>query len=211
MRVLFALSIFSALLLQPGPTYAQRDIPRVESNNAEINKLEGVTLKNGRSTMLVISNTTIKKTIPESTTGSNRVVPPTFLQKLGQFEVHKFTSPSVSIESSATPPQTFSINGKPVPTFAETNVGKDYVGSAYLNDTKRIGLISNEISVKFKNGSVPVQYVSFRPFELVKGSGLYIFKAADIYSWLKLVANLQTDPQVSFVEPRIVTEFDQIQ
>jgi hypothetical protein len=210
MRILFALFIFSALL-QTGPLYAQRDIPRVESNNAEISKLEGVTLKNGRSTMLVISNATVKKSIPESTAGSNRLLAPTFLQKLGQFEVHKQTSPTVLVEASTEPKQPFSVNGKPVPRFALTNVSKDYVGTAYLSDTKRIGLISNEISVKFNTGSVPSQYAGLVPIELVKGSGLYIFKASDIYSWLKLVANFQLDPQVALVEPRIVTEFDQTQ
>lgn len=210
MRILFAFFIFSALL-QTGPLYAQRDIPRVESNNAEISKLEGVTLNNGRSTMLVISNATVKKSIPESTASSNRVLAPTFLQKLGQFEVHKLTSPTVLAEASTAPKQPFSVNGKPVPSFAVTNVSKDFVGTAYLSDTKRIGLISNEISVKFKTGSVPSQYAGLAPIELVKGSGLYIFKASDIYAWLKIVANFQVDPQVALVEPRIVTEFDQKQ
>ena len=210
MRNLFVLSIF-VFLLQVGPSFAQREIPRIESNNAESSKLEGVTLRNGRSTMLVISNTTIKRTSPQYPANSNKVISPTFLQKLGQFEIHKLTSQTVSTEASTLPPQNFLINGKPVPSFAETNVDNDYVGSAYLSDTKRIGLISNEISVKFKTGSVPSQYASLRPIELVKGSGLYIFKASDIYAWLKLVANFQADPQVAMVEPRIVTEFDQIQ
>ena len=207
---LLSLLLISSVL-QAGTAFAQREISRVESNNAQPSKLEGVTIRNGNSTMLVISNTVTIKASSESISRSNRTVAPTFLQKLGQFEVHKLTKPLDSSEAYLAPTQSFSINGKPVPTFAEKNASKDYVGTAYLNDTKRIGLISNEIAVRFKTGSVPSQFVSLGPIELVKGTGLYIFKASDIYAWLKLVANFQVDPQVAFVEPRIFTEFDKVE
>ncbi len=203
---LLSLVLISSVL-EAGTAFAQRDISRVESNNAEPSKLEGVTIRNGNSTMLVISNAVIIKTSSESIPKSNRSVAPTFLQKLGQFEVHKLTKPLDSSESSLAITQSFLINGKHVPTFAEKNSGKDYVGTAYLNDTKRFGLISNEITVRFKSGSVPSQFISFGPIELIKGTGLYIFKASDIYVWLKLVTNFQVDPQVAFVEPKVVTEF----
>ena len=176
----------------------------------DLSQLEGVTLKLKKSSMLVITNASIQKKEGESSVKSQPQAgaqsspqSTAVIQTIGPYEIRRqgLKSPSGVAEV-----RTMSSNGAQ-PTFAESGSGRDFIGTAYLYDTKQIGLISNEVVAKFKSGSVPQQYASYKPTELVRGSGLYVFVVGDIYAWLALVSQLQADPQVSMVEPQIKTSF----
>jgi hypothetical protein len=205
------LTLALALGLTMSTAHAQRQIARAQSNNADLSTLEGVTLKNGHSSMLILANATIQKPSTKSSNGvaANNVIAPTFLQRVGPYEIHRSSTTTASSSNKAQ--SNLTVNGKSVPAFAEMATGQDFLGAAYLHDTQNLGLISKEISVKFKTGSVPAQYAGMGAKELVPRSGLYIFTATDIYAWVKLVSRLQADSQVSLVEPNIVTEFAQAQ
>ena len=168
------------------------------SNMAPAN-LEGVTLKNGASSIVVLSNVSIEKT-GSTQAAPNAVKPlaPSFLKKIGAYEIHQATI----TESARRQAQ-----GQSLPAFAQTNAGSDFVGVAYLNDTRELGLISREVVAKFKAGGVPAPYASRDGKELVPGSGLYVFHVVDVYDWIRLVSRLQADAQVSLVEPQIKTNF----
>ncbi len=177
----------------------------------DLSQLEGVTLKLKKSSMLVITNASIQKKEGESSVKSQPQAgaqsspqSTAVIQTIGPYEIRRqgLKSPSGVAEV-----RTMSSNGAQ-PTFAESGSGRDFIGTAYLYDTKQIGLISNEVVAKFKSGSVPQQYASYKPTELVRGSGLYVFVVGDIYAWLALVSKLQADPQASMVEPQIKTVFE---
>jgi hypothetical protein len=213
MKHLLLISVL-AIGLNMGTAHAQRQIPRAQSNNADVSTLEGVTLKNGQSSMLILANATIQKTSSNAngvTANAVTATAPTLLQKVGPYEIHRNSTAASTGAASAKPAQNLTVNGKSVPAFAEMGTGQDFVGAAYLNDTQSIGLISKQISAKFKTPSVPTQYAGMEAKELVPRSGLYIFTVTDIYAWIKLVSRMQADPQVSLVEPTIVTEFAQPQ
>jgi hypothetical protein len=209
MKHLFLVSLF-ALLLNIGPANAQFQVNRVQNNNADLSTLEGVVLSNGRSSMMILANATIQRPGgPANAVTANAVVAPTFLSKVGPYEIHRVTPTPVA--ASANAQQGITVNGQSLPLFANIGTGQDFVGAAYLNDTQQIGLISKELSAKFKTAAIPADYAGLGAKELVPRSGLYIFTASDIYAWIKLLSRLQADPQVSMVEPRIVTEFAQPQ
>ncbi len=193
-----------------GPAQAQRDIPQTQSHTADLSQLEGVTLKNGHSLMLVISNVRIQKSGGnlDKITAANQALAPTLLQKVGGFEIHKINRNAATSDQPKQARQGYLFQGKTVPVFAETGSGQDYVGTAYLDDVQKMGLISKEVAVKFNTGVVPARYTGLGAKELVKGSGLYVFQVNDIYAWLNLVSSLQEDSQVDLVEPHIVTAFD---
>jgi hypothetical protein len=198
------------LALNTGSANGQLQFSRVPSTNADLSTLEGVTLSNGNSSMLILANATIQRpSAPANGVTANAVVAPTFLKKVGPFEVHRATPASAATLANAQ--EAMTLNGKSLPVFANMGTGQDFVGAAYMNDTQQIGLISKEVSVKFKTGGIPADYAGFGAKELVPRSGLFVFTVADIYAWIKLVSRLQADPQVSMVEPRIVTEFAQPQ
>ena len=176
----------------------------------DLSQLEGVTLKLQKSSVLVITNASIEKRSGESSVKSQTQAgaqsspqSTAVIQTIGPYEIRRqgLKSPSgvAQVRSMS--------SGGALPTFAESGSGRDFIGAAYLYDTKQIGLISNEVVAKFKSGSVPQQYASYKPTELVRGSGLYVFVVGDIYAWLALVSQLQADPQVSMVEPQIKTSF----
>lgn len=204
-------SVLLALIgsLSVGGVYAQNKVisPRsaisqAASSNVDPSSLEGVTLKNGASSILVLANARIQKTSNTSSTNSTNNastnLAPTFLKKIGAYEIHK-----AAVSEGAK----LRAQGQSLPAFAQVNTGSDFVGVAYLNDTKELGLISREVAVKFKGGQVPAHYRSRNPVELVRGSGLYVFMVADIYDWIRLVSRLQADTEVSLVEPQIKTTF----
>jgi hypothetical protein len=176
----------------------------------DLSQLEGVTLKLQKSSVLVITNVSIQKKGGESSPKSpvqagaqSSSQTSTVIRTIGPYEIRRqgIKNPSgVAQVRSMT-------SGGTMPEFAESGSGGDFIGAAYLYDTKQIGLISNEVVAKFKSGSVPQQYASYKPTELVRGSGLYVFVVGDIYAWLALVSQLQADPQVSMVEPQITTVF----
>jgi hypothetical protein len=207
-----SISLTLALGLTTGTVHAQRQIKQVQSNNADVSTLEGVTLKNGHSSMLIVANATIQKAATSSnkTAAANAVIAPTFLQKVGPYEIHR-SNASVAASAASSAKPNFTVNGKSVPSFAQVGTGQDFLGAAYLMDTKQMGLISKEIAVKFKSSTVPKQYADLGAKELVPRSGLYVFTVTDIYTWIKWVARLQADAQVSVVEPQIKTEFAQAQ
>ncbi|MEY4507348.1 MAG: hypothetical protein RL297_1926 [Pseudomonadota bacterium] len=206
-----SISLILALGLATGTVHAQRQIKQVQSNNADVSTLDGVTLKNGQSAMLIVANATIQKAAtPSNNTAANAVIAPTFLQKVGPYEIHRSNASGAASAASSAKPN-FTVNGQTVPTFAQVGTGQDFLGAAYLMDTKQMGLISKEIAVKFKSSTVPKQYADLGAKELVPRSGLYVFTVTDIYTWIKLVARLQADAQVSVVEPQIKTEFAQAQ
>ena len=176
----------------------------------DLSQLEGVTLKLQKSSALVITNASIEKRSGESSVKSQAQAgaqsspqSTAVIQTIGPYEIRRqgLKSPSgvAQVRSMS--------SGGALPTFAESGSGRDFIGTAYLYDTKQFGLISNEVVAKFKSGSVPQQYASYKPTELVRGSGLYVFVVGDIYAWLALVSQLQADPQVSMVEPQIKTSF----
>ena len=176
----------------------------------DVSQLEGVTLKLQKSSVLVITNASIEKRSGESSVKSQAQAgaqsspqSTAVIQTIGPYEIRRqgLKSPSgvAQVRSMS--------SGGALPTFAESGSGRDFIGTAYLYDTKQFGLISNEVVAKFKSGSVPQQYASYKPTELVRGSGLYVFVVGDIYAWLALVSQLQADPQVSMVEPQIKTSF----
>ena len=176
----------------------------------DLSQLEGVTLKLQKSSVLVITNASIEKRSGESSVKSQAQAgaqsspqSTAVIQTIGPYEIRRqgLKSPSgvAQVRSMS--------SGSALPTFAESGSGRDFIGTAYLYDTKQFGLISNEVVAKFKSGSVPQQYASYKPTELVRGSGLYVFVVGDIYAWLALVSQLQADPQVSMVEPQIKTSF----
>lgn len=187
---------------------AQRQIQTPRSTPAvDVGQLEGVTFKHGRTSLLVLANATVQKSVQSSLAkplaGAASTAPAaTLLQKVGAYEIHR-----TPLVANASVPAALSVNGKAVPAFADAGTGRDFVGAAYVYDTQQLGLISKEIAVKFKNGTVPASYADSRPVELVRGSGLYVFTVADIYAWIKLVSRLQADPQVGLTEPHIVTHF----
>jgi hypothetical protein len=207
-----SLTLILALGLTAGTVNAQRQIKQVQSNNADVSTLEGVTLKNGQSSMLIVANATIQKVATSSNkaVAANTVIAPTFLQRVGPYEIHRNTASVAASDASSVKPN-FTVNGKSVPTFAEVGTGQDFLGVAYLHDIQRMGLISKEVGVKFKTGTVPAQYADMGAKELVPGSSVYLLTVTDIYAWIKLVSRLQADPQVSLVEPQIKTEFVQTQ
>lgn len=176
----------------------------------DLSQLEGVTLKLQKSSVLVITNASIEKRSGESSVKSQAQAgaqsspqSTAVIQTIGPYEIRRqgLKSPSgvAQVRSMS--------SGGALPTFAESGSGRDFIGTAYLYDTKQFGLISNEVVAKFKSGSVPQQYASYKSTELVRGSGLYVFVVGDIYAWLALVSQLQADPQVSMVEPQIKTSF----
>jgi hypothetical protein len=201
-----------AMGLNMGVAHAQGQTSPVQSNNADMSTLEGVTLTNGRSSMLILANATIQKSSKNPSNGgvANNVIAPTFLQRVGPYEIHR-SNAATGTSAVAKAPQDLMVNGKSVPTFAEVGSGQDFLGAAYLHDSKNIGLISKEVAAKFISGSIPSQYLGMGAKELVPRSGLYVFTVTDIYAWIKLVSRMQADAQVSLVEPRIVTAFAQAQ
>ena len=194
-----------------GVVHAQHQTSRVKTNNADLSTLEGVTLRHGHSSMLILTNATIQRSNGKasSSAATGNVIAPTFLQKVGPYEIHR-SSPASGIALKKSQEDS-TINGKSVPAFAEERPGQDFLGAAYLHDTGSIGLISKEISAKFFTKTVPGQYVGMGAKELVPRSGWYVFAVPDIYAWIKLVSKMQADPQVDMVEPHIVTEFAQAQ
>jgi len=176
----------------------------------DVSQLEGVTLKLQKSSVLVITNTSIEKRSDESSAkfqaqagAQSSLQSAALIQTIGPYEIRR---QGVKTPSGKAQVLSMSSSGT-LPTFAESGSGRDFIGTAYLYDTKQIGLISNEVVAKFKSGSVPQEYASYKPIELVRGSGLYVFIVGDIYAWLALVSKLQSDPQVSMVEPQIKTSF----
>lgn len=177
----------------------------------DLSQLEGVTLKLQKSSVLVITNASIQKKEGESSPKSpvqagaqSSSQTSTVIRTIGPYEIRR---QGIKNPSGVAQVRSMSSGGGALPTFAESGSGRDFVGVAYLYDTKQIGLISNEVVAKFKSGSVPQQYANYKPMELVRGSGLYVFVVSDIYAWLALVSQLQADPQVSMVEPQIKTSF----
>ena len=177
----------------------------------DLSQLEGVTLKIKNSSVLVITNASIEKRSGESSAKSevqagaqSSPQSAALIQTIGPYEIRRQGVKTPSGEAQVRSMR----SGGALPTFAESGSGRDFVGTAYLYDTKQIGLISNEVVAKFKSGSVPQEYASYKPIELVSGSGLYVFVVGDIYAWLALVSKLQSDPQVSMVEPQIKTDFE---
>jgi len=177
----------------------------------DLSQLEGVSLKLQKSSVLVITNASIEKrsgeASPKSQAQAGAQSSPqstAVIQTIGPYEIRRqgLKSPSGVAEVRNMS------SGGALPTFAESGSGRDFIGTAYLYDTKQIGLISREVVAKFKSGSVPQEYASYKPMELVRGSGLYVFVVGDIYAWLALVSKLQADPQVSLVEPQIKTIFE---
>lgn len=201
----------AALTLNVGTANAQLQIQPTKSNNADLKTLEGVTLKNGSSSMLIVSNANIKKTTNFSNIiAANTIIAPTFLQKIGPYEIHRNPARLEALDINSAKPN-FAVNGKAVPIFAEVGKGQEFIGAAYLMDTKQMGLISREVVVKFKTTTIPPRYAVMEGKELVPRSGLYIFSLSDIYAWIKFVSSLQADPQIAFVEPHIKTEFAKAQ
>lgn len=177
----------------------------------DLSQLEGVTLKLQKSSVLVITNASIEKRSGESSAKpqaqAGALSSPqnsTVIKTIGPYEIRRQGVKTPSGEAQVRSMR----SGGALPTFAESGSGRDFIGTAYLYDTKQIGLISNEVVAKFKSGSVPPEYARYKPVELVRGSGLYVFVVGDIYAWLALVSKLQADPQVSMVEPQIKTEFE---
>ena len=189
---------------------AQRQSDRVKNTNADLTTLEGVTLRNGYSSMLILSNATLQRPSgPANPLTANAIVTPTFLAKVGPYEIHRANPRSTAAPADTRPVTT--LNGNPMPLFAEMGTGQDFVGTAYLHDTQQIGLISKQVSAAFKSAGIPVDYAGIGGKELIPRSGLFVFTVADIHAWIRLVSRLQADPQVRLVEPRIVTEFKQPQ
>ena len=206
-RLLFAVTL-SFLMHTSVQAQLQKQIQVPKS--PDLSQLEGVTLKLQKSSVLVITNASIEKRSGESSVKSQAQAgaqsspqSTAVIQTIGPYEIRRqgLKSPSgvAQVRSMS--------SGGALPTFAESGSGRDFIGTAYLYDTKQFGLISNEVVAKFKSGSVPQQYASYKPTELVRGSGLYVFVVGDIYAWLALVSQLQADPQVSMVEPQIKTSF----
>ena len=206
-RLLIAVTL-SFLMHTSVQAQLQKQIQVPKSPN--LSQLEGVTLKLQKSSVLVITNASIEKRSGESSVKSQAQAgaqsspqSTAVIQTIGPYEIRRqgLKSPSgvAQVRSMS--------SGGALPTFAESGSGRDFIGTAYLYDTKQFGLISNEVVAKFKSGSVPQQYASYKPTELVRGSGLYVFVVGDIYAWLALVSQLQADPQVSMVEPQIKTSF----
>jgi hypothetical protein len=205
-----SLTVCALALALHATAQAQRQIQAPRVSAVDVSQLEGVTLQSGRTSLLILANATVQRSSVSSATSNaaNAASPTlaaTFLRKVGPYEIHRSAQKSASAQAASA----LSVNGKPVPAFADMGSGRDFVGAAYVYDTQQMGLISKEIAVKFKNGTVPATYVSAQPTELVRGSGLYLFTVTDIYAWIKLVSRLQADPQVSLTEPQIVTEFAQ--
>ena len=204
------LILVSLSFLMHTSVQAQRQNQIQVPKSPNLSQLEGVTLKLQKSSVLVITNASIEKRSGESSVKSQAQAgaqsspqSTAVIQTIGPYEIRRqgLKSPSgvAQVRSMS--------SGGALPTFAESGSGRDFIGTAYLYDTKQFGLISNEVVAKFKSGSVPQQYASYKPTELVRGSGLYVFVVGDIYAWLALVSQLQADPQVSMVEPQIKTSF----
>lgn len=198
------LTLILALGLTACAAPVQRQIQHMHSNTVDVSTLEGVTLKNGQSTMLILANARIQQLVASNNTG----MPATFLQKVGPYEIHR-SSARVAATGAGSARPNFMVNGKSVPVFADDGTGQDFLGVAYLMDTKQMGLISKEVAVKFKTSAVPTHYADLGAKELVPRSGLYLFTLNDIYTWINLVSILQADAEVSLVEPQIKTEFVQ--
>ncbi len=80
-----------------------------------------------------------------------------------------------------------------------------YVGAAFQHDTQEIGLITKEISVRFTGAGVPNAYQTWNLKEIVAKSGIYVLTVTDLAEWKRAIRQLQSDPQVSLAQPRIVT------
>jgi hypothetical protein len=208
MKHLFSVG-WLVLALGVGAAHAQLQVHRVQSNNADLSSLEGVTLSNGYSSMLIVANATIQRPSgPSNALTANAILAPTFLRKVGPYEIHRATAVPTALANTQ---QSMTLNGQTLPMFADLGTGQDFVGTAYLHDSQQIGLISKEVSAKFKAAGLPADYAGLGGKELVPQSGFYVFTVTDVFAWIKLVSRLQADPQVSKVEPRIVTEFAQPQ
>lgn len=199
-----SISLILALGLTACAVPSQPSSKEVQSKHADLSGLEGVTLKNGQSTMLIVANARIQQAVGAPSTATA----PTFLQRVGPYEIHRSTPGVVGSGTNPVKPN-FTVNGQEVPSFAEQGTGQDFLGVAYLMDTHRMGLISKEVAVKFQTSTVPKHYADLGAKELVPRSGLYVFTVTDIYAWIKLVSSLQADAQVRVVEPQIKTGFDQ--
>jgi hypothetical protein len=206
----FTAVLILLLCLCSGNVIAQIQILKQSSHNADPSQLEGVTIKNGNSSMLVLSNVTIQKSSAnfEKAAVNNQVIAPTILKKVGNYEIHKVNPNTANQVDLAQGIQNLMIQGKIIPTFREAGTGQDFLGAVYLFDVQKLGLISKEIAVRFKTGYIPTQFNGLGAKEIIKSSGLYVFQVNDIYAWLNLVSSLQADYQVNLVEPHIVTEFD---
>ena len=130
----------------------------------DLSQLEGVTLKIKNSSVLVIANASIEKRSGESSAKSEvqaeaRSFPQTstVIRTIGPYEIHR---QGVKTPSGEAQVRSMSRGGS-LPTFAESGSGRDFIGAAYLYDTKQIGLISNEVVAKFKSGSVPPEYAGY--------------------------------------------------
>jgi hypothetical protein len=100
-----------------------------------------------------------------------------------------------------------SVGGKKIYKVASPEITKDnshYIGVVYQNDTKDIGLLSKEISVKFTTEGVPEKYKNYRPKEIVKGAGIYIVEVINMKQWQELMLLLQNDSGVVYANPRVV-------
>jgi hypothetical protein len=180
---------------------SQNEFVPKATNNVDPKTIEGVTLKHGHTTITVLSNAVILKIENNTNLKGQSVTAPSFLQKIGPFEIHKANSASVASRSVLP-------SGQSLPAFAQESPESGFLGTAYVHDIKTLGLISKEISVKFKSVEVPAQYKNLSIKELVPKSGLYVITTSDIYDWVKLVSRLQADTQqVSLVEPQILTHF----
>ena len=195
-----------ALGLGAGSAQAQRQVDRAQTTNADLSTLEGVTLSYGQSSMMILANATIQRpSVAANAVTANAVLAPTFLSKVGPYEIHRATpAPAAALANTQ---RGMTVNGRSLPVFADMGTGQDFVGTAYLHDTQQFGLISKELSAKFKTATMPADYAGLGGKELVDKSGLYVFTVSDIFAWIRLLSRLQADPQVSRVEPRIVTEF----
>jgi hypothetical protein len=211
-RLLFAVTL-SFLMHTSVQAQLQKQIQIPKS--PDLSQLEGVTLKIKNSSVLVITNASIEKRSdssaakPQAQAGAlSSPQISTVIKTIGPYEIRRqgLKSPSGVAEV-----RSMSSSGSgSLPKFAESGSGREFIGAAYLYNSKQIGLISNEVVAKFKSGSVPQEYASYKPIELVSGSGLYVFVVGDIYAWLALVSKLQSDPQVSMVEPQIKKDFEKL-
>lgn len=196
----------ASLALASAQAQSFKTAPGISQAQFDASALQGLTLSHKNSQLTVLSNVSLQKAAaPGAGTSANAknsiTAASPLLQKIGPYEIRQIPGAAAAKGKAGT-------TQSPNANFPTSDT--PYLGVAYLHDTRRLGLISKDIAVRFQGGAVPAAYAALSPKELVPNSGLYLVQAQDIGSWIKLVARLQADtPQVALVEPQIKTHFMQ--
>ncbi len=217
MKYAFICSI--ALLSVACTSFAQRPITEGEINS--LNRLgfgavEGQSMKHRGVSLTVLANVSVAPVDVASAAGmqAQSASNPASAETLGRVGPYEITRPLTSkkraLEAASVQASTKQalavVSATPTNLFAST----PYLGVVMYNDSQEVGLISPEITLRFKNGQVSSQYRHLSIKELIAGSGLYVLTVNSLSDWLLLLPQLESDPSVSFVEAQIVSRMRQV-